>query len=316
MATTNGLAFFPRGPLKMVSGSEEQHIRGDDGVTLVADYYRHPTPSPVVLLLHGGGQNRHAWTATARRLHRHGYTVVAYDARGHGDSDWDPNGQYDVARLVADLIAVRGHFTAESRPAVVGASLGGMVILASHLTHSPNLWTAVALVDVTPRLEFQGAHRVVSFMSAHPAGFDTLDDAADVIAEYNPHRPRSGNLEGLRKVLRQQADGRWTWRWDPAFINSNFNVTQGELTTSSEQFDVISDLLSQGARRITAPTLLIRGALSDVVSEDTVQEFLELVPHAETTDVSGTGHMVAGDDNDAFTAALINFLDRTLGAPT
>lgn len=241
---------------------------------------------------------------------RHGYTVIAYDTRGHGDSDWDPSGQYDVEKFVADLLSVREHVGTESPPALVGASLGGLTILATHLLAPAGLWAAVILVDITPRMEFHGARRIVSFMAAHPDGFGTLTDAADIIAEYNPRRPRPENLDGLHKVLRQRSDGRWVWRWDPAFISSNFDVLQGELMTDTEEFEAISGFLAEGARRITAPTLLVRGALSDVVSEETVNEFLELVPHAETTDVTGTGHMVAGDDNDAFTSAVTDFLDR------
>jgi pimeloyl-ACP methyl ester carboxylesterase len=293
-----------------VTAATPQRVRTVDGITLAADCYIHDDVRPVVLLLHGGGQNRHAWSTSARRLHAHGYTVIAYDTRGHGDSDWDPAGQYDVERLASDLIAVREHFSADKPPAVVGASLGGMTILGTHLLAPAGLWGAVVLVDITPRLEFQGARRVVSFMAAHPDGFSTLDDAADVIAAYNPHRARPDNVEGLRKVLRQRHDGRWIWRWDPAFIHSNFEFLHGDPTTGPEQFDAIGVMLSDGARRVTAPTLLVRGLLSDVVSQDTVDEFLQLVPHAETVDVSGTGHMIAGDDNDAFTAAVIDFLDR------
>lgn len=291
----------------------QECIRTDDGITLVADCYRHTATRPVVVLLHGGGQNRHAWATTARRLHSHGYTVVAYDARGHGDSDWDPGGQYDVERFVSDLISVREYVSTENPPALVGASLGGLIILATHLLAPADLWAAVVLVDITPRMEFHGARRIVSFMAAHPDGFGTLYDAADIIAAYNPRRARPESLDGLHKVLRQRSDGRWIWRWDPAFISSNFDVLQGELMTDAEEFEAISGFLAEGARRITAPTLLVRGALSDVVSQDTVDEFVELVPHAETTDVTGTGHMVAGDDNDAFTASVTDFLDRTIG---
>ncbi|KMO68071.1 alpha/beta fold hydrolase [Mycolicibacterium obuense] len=285
-------------------------IRTGDGITLAADYYHHDGNRRVVLLLHGGGQNRHAWSTSAARLHARGYTVVAYDTRGHGDSDWDPAGRYDVERLASDLVAVRDHISTDTPPVVVGASLGGMTILAAHLLAPPDLWGAVVLVDITPRLEFQGAQRVVSFMAAHPEGFRTLDDAAEVIAAYNPHRARPANVDGLRKVLRQRHDGRWIWRWDPAFVHSNFEFLHDEPASGTSQFDAIGALLSDGARRVTAPTLLVRGLLSDVLSQETVDDFLRLVPHAETVDVSGTGHMIAGDDNDAFTAAVTNFLDR------
>ncbi|MCV7152131.1 alpha/beta fold hydrolase [Mycolicibacterium pyrenivorans] len=289
-----------------------ERVRTEDGTALAADIYRHESARAVVILLHGGGQNRHAWATTARRLHARGYTVVAYDARGHGDSEWDPDGRYDLDRLASDLLSVRKYASDDRPPAVVGASLGGMTVLGTHLVAPADLWGAVVLVDITPRMEFHGARRVVSFMAAHPDGFETLDAAADVIAEYNRHRARPKNLDGLRKVLRQRDDGRWIWRWDPAFITSNFEFLGGDPANGAEKFGVISELLIEGARRVRAPTLLVRGVHSDVTSQQSVEEFLEVVPHAEAVDVSGTGHMVAGDDNDAFTAAVAEFLDRTI----
>lgn len=289
-------------------------FRTENDLTLTADCYRHDTARGVVLLLHGGGQNRQAWAGTARCLHARGYTVVAYDARGHGGSAWDPNGNYDLDALASDLLAVREQAGIDRPPAVVGASLGGMTILNAHLQAPADLWAAVVLVDVTPRMEFHGARRVVSFMTAHPDGFSTLSDAAQVIAEYNPHRARPESLEGLRKVLRQRDDGRWIWRWDPAFVSSNFEFLQCDPATGAEKFDAMSELLVEGARRVRAPTLLVRGVLSGVTSQQSVDEFLKVVPHAQAVEVSGMGHMVAGDDNDAFTAAVAGFLDRTTEA--
>jgi pimeloyl-ACP methyl ester carboxylesterase len=185
-----------------------------------------------------------------------------------------------------------------------------MSILTAHHLASPELWAGVILVDVTPRMEIAGARRVVQFMGAHPDGFATLQDAAEVIAAYNPHRPRPDRLDGLTKVLRQRADGRWMWRWDPAFITSKLDAIRSEPEASGNRIEKMAEHLLAGARRITAPALLVRGALSDLVSSETVAEFLEAVPHAEAVDVSGTGHMVAGDDNDAFTTAVVAFLDR------
>lgn len=291
-------------------GADFARIPTPDGISLATDCYRHPAARGVVVLLHGGGQNRHAWSATAERLHARGYTVVAYDARGHGDSDWDPDSRYDMQRLTSDLFTVRDHASPDRAPTVVGASLGGMTILGAHLVAPPDLWRAVVLVDVTPRLEMQGARRVVAFMAAHPEGFPTLGHAADVIAEYNPHRTRPENLEGLRKVLQQRSDGRWIWRWDPSFITSNFDFLRGNPDTGADEFEAMSAVLVEGARRLTAPTLLVRGLLSDVVSQQTVDEFAELVPHANTVDVTDAGHMIAGDNNDAFTAAIGDFLER------
>lgn len=290
------------------------HLHADDGVTLAADCHRRDDARADVLLLHGGGQNRQAWATTARRLHHAGYTVIAYDARGHGDSAWDPAGRYDLDVLASDLLAVRAQASSDRPVAVVGASLGGMTVLGAHRLAPADLWAAVVLVDITPRMEFDGARRVVSFMAAHPDGFASLDEAAGVIAEYNPHRARPRSLDGLRKVLRLREDNRWIWRWDPAFVTSNFGFLQGDPATGAQEFNAITDLLVDGARRVQAPTLLVRGGLSDVTSPQSVDEFLQVVPHAQTVDISGTAHMVAGDDNDVFTAVVADFLDRTIAA--
>ncbi len=265
---------------------------------------------PAVLMLHGGGQNRHAWTHTATALHDHGNTVITIDTRGHGDSEWDPSGNYDTDDLTHDLLAVHGQIS-RGRPIVaVGASMGGMTILNAHRHAPPDLWAGVVLVDVTPRMETAGAQRIVAFMAAHPNGFTSLQEASDVIAAYNPHRPRPTNLDGLLKVLRQRDDGRYVWRWDPAFITSKTDALTQHPEDSAHRFELIATQLLDGAARITAPTLLVRGAMSDLVSPETVEEFLATVPHATAVDVSNTGHMVAGDNNDAFTTAVLNFLNH------
>ena len=163
---------------------------GGDGAPPCPAPSPHPPPNdPWLTLPPGGAQNRHAWTKTARTIHAAGFHVVAYDARDHGDSSWDPAGRYDTEDLAYDLLAVRERYCGR-RPAVaVGASIGGMTILTAHRTAPPRLWAGVVLVDVTPRMELDGARRVVQFMSAHPDGFATLQEAGDVIAAYNPTGP-------------------------------------------------------------------------------------------------------------------------------
>lgn len=281
-------------------------VTGHHGVDLVADLYpQSSTEKPSVILLHGGGQNRHAWAKTARTIHAAGHHVVAYDARGHGDSSWDPAGRYETEDLAYDLLAVRERYCGR-RPAVaVGASIGGMTTLIAHRIAPPRLWAGVVLVDVTPRMEIDGARRVVQFMSAHPDGFATLHDAGDVIAAYNPHRPRPTNLDGLAKNLRQGPDGRWRWHWDPRFVVGKFGSADETRFTT-----VGPNLLERSADALAVPTLLVRGRSSDLLSEEGAREFLERVPHAEFADVAGAGHMVVGDRNEVFNTAVLDFLDR------
>ncbi len=279
-------------------------IEGAGGLPLVVDRWG-PAGGAPVLLLHGGGQNRHAWKTTAERLAAEGFDVMTADARGHGDSGWSEVGHYDMDYFADDVEHLITHF--ERPPAVVGASMGGMCALLAQGRTSDQLFSAVVLVDVTPRLEMDGVERIVGFMGANPDGFDSLEAAADVIAAYNPHRERPKNFDGLRKVLRQK-NGRWHWLWDPRFITGRAETTGDDTEDRAARMERMAEQMHEAAAMVTVPTLLVRGGDSDLVSTESVREFLAVVPHADYVDVSGAGHMVAGDDNDAFTTAVLGFL--------
>lgn len=293
-----------------VTESRPFTVVGRGGVKIVGEEAGDST-CPPVLMLHGGGQNRLAWRKSAHALVQAGYHVTSYDSRGHGDSDWCPDGNYEMEHMADDLKLVLARL--QRPPAVVGASMGGMTSLWAQGQTEDQIFSSVTLVDVTPRMEVSGVARIVGFMTAHPDGFASLDDAAAAIAEYNPHRASNGGSEGLRKVLRE-SDGRWHWRWDPRFITSKMDVTNGPPQVISDRMADLAEILHRAARKITVPTLLVRGAESDLVSAESVREFLDVVRHASFVDVSGTGHMVAGDDNDAFTTAVLDFLDEHVAA--
>jgi len=268
-------------------------------VSLVGDAWGDPA-APPVLLLHGGGQTRHAWGGTARALAAKGWRAIAVDLRGHGESGWSPDGVYGLVPFVGDVRYLANDMADTGTPAVlVGASLGGLASLVAigEAPHAPA--TALVLVDVVPRMEPEGVDRIKAFMTSAPDGFANIEEAADAVAAYLHHRPRPDDLSGLRKNLRQRPDGRWVWHWDPAFM------TQG---TRHNEFDDI-DRLAAAARAITVPTLLVRGGISDVVSVDGARELQALIPHARLVDVAGAGHMVAGDRNDRFSDAVLTFLD-------
>lgn len=276
-------------------------LYGRDGNRLAADI-RGPEDGPAVLLLHGGGQTRHSWGSTLQILADQGRRAVALDLRGHGDSAWVEDGDYSLNAFAGDIVAVAGQL---DRPAVVGASLGGIssMVAVADEGGGTDLVSALVMVDVAHRLEEKGRERIGAFMTAHPDGFASLDEAADAIAGYNPHRPRPKDLSGLQKNLRRGDDGRWRWHWDPAFISGRFGSPD---ETRSSLVD--EDRLTKAARSLRLPTLLVRGRVSDLLSEAGAQEFLEIVPHARYADVAGAGHMVAGDRNDIFNASVLDFL--------
>jgi pimeloyl-ACP methyl ester carboxylesterase len=273
-------------------------FEGFEGIHLVADVWGDDDAWPV-LFMHGGGQTRHAWGASAGQLAEHGWKTVSIDLRGHGDSEWSLNGDYSFTAYGADCLSVVDQLGRP--PVMVGASLGGIAAMCAEGTSDRVVSRGLVLVDITHRSNPKGVERIGQFMRSGLNGFATLEDAADAIAAYTPNRPRRVNPSGLMKVLRQRQDGRWYWHWDPKFIaNDRREVPRMEYQV----------LLEAAVSNIRVPTLLVRGALSDVVTDDGVTDFLAKVPTARAVEVGGAAHMVAGDRNDAFAAAVIDFLER------
>lgn len=288
----------------MTTGSTTIRLAATDGVELAADLAGDPA-DPAVLLFHGGGQTRHSWGSALHDLAERGYYVASVDLRGHGDSDWSPGGDYGAEVFPSDVAAVARQF---DLPVLVGASLGGTSSLMAVYRSDDTIARALVLVDVAPNIEPAGVDRIRNFMHANmESGFASLDEVADAVAAYNPHRPRPSNLDGLKKNVRLRENGRWYWHWDPAFM-------WGKHADSDEtriiEFDKRAEALEDAARALTIPTLLVRGRQSDLLSEEGAQRFLELAPHAELADVAGAGHMVAGDRNDVFNDAVVAFLER------
>jgi pimeloyl-ACP methyl ester carboxylesterase len=275
---------------------ERLNLTGASGLKLAADVAGNPNDQPIVML-HGGGQTRHSWGELTRNLGASGYRAMTLDLRGHGDSEWCPDKDYSIDRFVDDVHRVIADL--DQPPVLIGASLGGISSLLA-AGESPELDVrGLVLVDIVPQAEKAGIQRIRDFMLAHLDGFDSIEDVVAAVSAYNPHRkPSSGSGEGLRKNLRVGKDNRLYWHWDPAFMG-------GDRTPGAARN---VERLRTAARQVQAPTLLVRGKMSDVVSDDGVRDFLELMPNGRAIDVSGAGHMVSGDQNDAFNDAILEFL--------
>jgi pimeloyl-ACP methyl ester carboxylesterase len=261
-----------------------------------------------VLLLHGGGQTRHAWTRTARRLAEAGWHAVALDQRGHGDSAWVADGSYTFPDFANDAAAVARQIGREqgARPVTIGASLGGIAALLALGEPGEPVLSGLILVDIVPKMDPRGVDRVQGFMRARAVeGFGSIEEAADAVAAYLPHRERPSSLDGLRKNLRHHRDGRWRWHWDPRFLDGPRSV--------NTDWPVVERRLNDAAARLKIPTLLVRGGSSELVSREAAAEFLDLAPGAEYVDVAEARHMVAGDRNDVFADAILAFLARRIG---
>lgn len=270
---------------------------GHNGLKIAGDAWGDES-RPLVILQHGGGQTRHAWKNTGQMLAEAGYYAVALDARGHSDSGWAADGDYTVDAMVEDVRCVVGHLGGK-KPALVGASMGGgtsIVAVGEQLLDA----TCLVLVDVAPSIQSEGVKEIHDFLDQRPDGFESLEAVAQAIANYQPHRPRPRNLDGLAKNVRLGADGRYHWHWDPAWRKGTRSMSDYRAR------------LHAAANRLDIPTLLVRGGLSNVLSEEGARRFLEQCPEAEYVNVENAAHMVAGDRNDIFAAAVVDFLKRAM----
>lgn len=276
-------------------GTDREIFKGFEGINLVADVSGDPEAWPV-LFMHGGGQTRQTWGRATESLVDRGWRTIALDLRGHGESDWAPNGDYSFTAFCNDCICVVDQL--DKPPVIVGASLGGMSAILAEGTSDRVVSSGLILVDIAPKTNPEGVQRIWEFMSSGINGFDTLQDAAKAIAAYTPQRVREVNVTGLLKVLRER-DGRWYWHWDPKFIQEN------RTEVVADRFQVLVDA---AVVNITVPVMLVRGLLSDVVTQDEVDDLVARIPDATVANVEGAAHMIAGDKNDAFSDAIIAFL--------
>jgi pimeloyl-ACP methyl ester carboxylesterase len=281
-----------------IEGMSTERIvfRGFDGINLVADA-RGDSEAWPVLFLHGGGQTRHAWGKSAELVAARGWRTISLDQRGHGESDWAKNGDYSFTAFCADCVAVVDQL--EKPPILVGASLGGMAAMLAEGTSDREVSSGLVLVDIAPQSNPEGIKRIGDFMRSGVDGFASLEDAAAAIAAYTPQRKRAANPEGLKKVLRER-DGRWYWHWDPRVIQQD----RTEVVATR-----LLGLLDVAMSNIFVPTLLVRGELSDVVTQAGIDLMVSRLPDISVVEVAGAAHMIAGDQNDQFTSAVNAFLE-------
>jgi pimeloyl-ACP methyl ester carboxylesterase len=268
------------------------HGAGD--IVLAADAFGR-ADDPCVVLLPGGGQTRYSWRRSAELFARSGYYVLSFDLRGHGESGWAANGDYSIDAFADDVVCISRQ--APAGAVLVGASIGGIAALVAAGESREPLARGLILIDVVPRMSDEGLDRIRAFMSAGAGGFASPEEAAALIRAYLPHRPPRSAL-ALRSSLRAGHGGRLYWHWDPAFHAGSKQRAEAGMLRRMER----------ATSGVDVPVMLVCGERSEVVDEQAIAHLLQLLPRAKSVRVAGAGHMVAGDRNDSFAAAVLNFL--------
>jgi pimeloyl-ACP methyl ester carboxylesterase len=275
---------------------------GRSGFTIVEGRQVHylewgSSAAPPVVCLHGGGQTAYMWEELGAALAptRH---VFAPDLPGHGDTD--PVEEMDRRSLAATIPPLLDEFGIE-RAAFVGASLGGIVSLTL-AADRPGLVAAIALIDIGHRLEDEGVNRIIDFMTKHES-FASPEEAAVEVAEYLPHRRRV-NADNLRRNLRELPDGRWVWKH---MFARRLRGAQAPVGGWRELMAGVGD----EAMTLTCPVLVLRGAASDVLSNEGAEEIASLIPDARLATVGSAGHHAAGDNPETTVDLVRDFLAET-----
>ena len=249
---------------------------------------------PTLLFLHGGNQSAHSWDLVSLHLADR-FHIIAPDQRGHGDSEWARDADYSSHAMAADAHAILSHFNID-QPIVIGHSMGGMNTLRLAL-EQPDLLDRLVLVDVGPELSEAGAKTIRNFVVDNRE-FDDLEDFIQNVQKYDPYRSREHIERTVKYNLLKRADGKYISKRDHG---PRLATTQ----TQREQSDRFS--LSD-ASSISQPTLVIRGANSNLFSPEAAQRFAEALPQGQLKTVPDSGHNVHGQNTSGFIAALIPFL--------
>lgn len=248
---------------------------------------------PPMLLLHGGSQTAHSWDEFARAMCDR-YHIVAPDQRGHGDSDWAPDKDYSRAAFLGDLERLIAHLGWD-RFILMGLSMGGMNAITYAGTH-PDRVERLVIVDVGPEILPKGVEAIRRFVSAGPDEIDSFDEYVAMAHRFNPRRSIENLRDRLGHNLRQQPNGKWSWKFDKVFRDPD----RLPRPDSAALWDLVG--------RIRAPSLVVRGEQSDVLDPGIADRMAGILPHGSVVTIPGAGHSVMGDNPPAFREAVEHFL--------
>lgn len=250
--------------------------------------------NPPILFLHGGALTAHTWDLCCLAL-RDEFHCLALDQRGHGDSDWAPDADYSIGAQRED---VKGFADALGldRFVLVGMSMGAINALAFAIGH-PERLSALVLIDAGPQVRRRGSSRIRDFVNggAEPASLEAIIERA---LAFNPRRDPLILRRSLMHNLRQGADGNWTWKYD----RRRFQQMGGDQHAAERQG------LAEGLAKITCPTLVVRGAESDVFHQEDAERLAASLPDGRQITIARAGHTVQGDNPKDLVSALREFL--------
>ena len=250
---------------------------------------------PTILLLHGFAQTCHSWDfvslSLADRFH-----VIALDQRGHGDSEWAPDGDYSPESQQRDINAIVEALGLNDL-ILMGLSMGGRNAFTYAANH-PETVKALVVVDASPENLRAGSQNIKRFVQQEDE-LDSLDDFVERVRVYNPRRPISQIRGSIAHNLKQLPNGKWTWKYDRV-LRTPGGRPSPDHKTAERLWGYVDSL--------KCPTLIVRGAASDVVALETAEQMRLRIPNGQLATVEGAGHLVMGDNPSGFERMVSAFL--------
>ena len=248
--------------------------------------------APDMFLLHGFSGHAHAWDFFASSMCDR-YHIVALDQRGHGDSDWSSDG-YNHSAYVADVESFVDRVGLR-KFLLIGHSMGGMNAIAYAGRHTVEV-DKLVIVDIGPDVAEAGIRRIKTASRDPKEEFDSPEDAITLARSQNPRANPEMLAHRTVHAIKPLAGGKWTWKYDKKLRQPGALASVG----ASDLWDVLP--------RITCPTLIVRGELSDILSRETAEKMQRVVPNARLVEVAGAGHTVPLDNPEGFEEAVMEFL--------
>ena len=253
--------------------------------------------NPTIILIHGIAQTCHSWDFISLGLSEK-YRVIALDLRGHGDSEWAPDKNYNIEAYSDDLHKIIEKLNLNNF-ILIGLSIGGKTCFTYASQHLEKI-RALAIVDAAPE-NIQAGYKNMSKFMKQKDELDSIDEFIDRILKYNPRRSRQQAKGSIIHNIKQMENGKWTWKYDSFFRTPQKHI---------QNPDKIAKTLWSRLGKVMCPTLIVRGAQSDLVASEITEKMSNIMNNATIVTVKNAGHLVPGDNPAGFQTAINNFLNK------
>ncbi len=253
--------------------------------------------NPTIILIHGIAQTCHSWDFISLGLSEK-YRVIALDLRGHGDSEWAPDKNYNIEAYSDDLHKIIEKLNLNNF-ILIGLSIGGKTCFTYASQHLEKI-RALAIVDAAPE-NIQAGYKNMSKFMKQKDELDSIDEFIDRILKYNPRRSRQQAKGSIIHNIKQMENGKWTWKYDSFFRTPQKHI---------QNPDKIAKTLWSRLEKVMCPTLIVRGAQSDLVASEITEKMSNIMNNATIVTVKNAGHLVPGDNPAGFQTAINNFLNK------